>query len=583
MTRLALKQLAQTSATHGQMIRWNNTTGEYEIASRLFDAVVPDDYTLPSAAFAAGASSVFVRSGTYVETANVVIPNGGRLSGQITGTIIDLSGGFTVTVDGSARRIDTGTIAFTNGLTAVVGTGTTFTTLNAGDFIAIGAVFFEIATITDATNLDLVETWEGRTRSTFPLLGTSMFSEVIIEDICFLGATATGLNINAVRNGVFRNLVVLSCLDNILLNDCGSLAFDTCRSAYSGVDGVNVLTSRTIRFDQCHFENNVQIGADVQTGSLAVKFTGCEFDGNGVDGCQVGGNATDVQLVACGSKNNAAKGVDITAGTARVIVVGGTIEFNGGVGVDLSGAQCTLTGAQIGNNGGDGVVSGNENTIAGNRIHDNVGDGIAMAGDTNVTVSGNTIDTNGSDGISVTGGGGSDNSFIGNQIFDNTGTGLNIVAGSDMVVSGNKVANNTAAQIVDSGTDTVFALESSRARLNASHQLTGLQTATFEAEFDNGSQGASWTLDWNNGQMQRVTLTASTTTLTITAPPSVGRFMLVIVQGGAGNFDITWPASLRWPNGTPPNLTNAAGSIDIVTFAYDGTVYYGVDTSDFQA
>lgn len=117
---------------------------------------------------------------------------------------------------------------------------------------------------------------------------------------------------------------------------------------------------------------------------------------------------------------------------------------------------------------------------------------------------------------------------------------------------------------------------------NATGQIQNVKTLTYEEEHDNGSQGASWTLDWNNGQKQKVTLTASTTSLTITAPPSVGNFQLKIIQGGAGNFGITWPGTVLWPNGQAPNLTNAAGSEDIVSFYWDGTNYYGVASLDFK-
>lgn len=102
------------------------------------------------------------------------------------------------------------------------------------------------------------------------------------------------------------------------------------------------------------------------------------------------------------------------------------------------------------------------------------------------------------------------------------------------------------------------------------NDLAGAKTVTFEGEHDNGTQGASWVLDWNNGQKQRVVLSASTTSLTMTAPPGVGNFLLKITT--TGNFSIAWPASVLWPNGAPPNLTNAG--TDIVSFYWDGANYY---------
>lgn len=108
-----------------------------------------------------------------------------------------------------------------------------------------------------------------------------------------------------------------------------------------------------------------------------------------------------------------------------------------------------------------------------------------------------------------------------------------------------------------------------------------LLTVTYVTEFDNGSSGAADTIDWTVGQKQRTTLTAATVTLTFTAPPGVGNFVLKVIQDGAGGRFITWPASVKWPSATPPVLTVAAGSIDIVSFYYDGTNYFGVASYAF--
>ena len=114
-------------------------------------------------------------------------------------------------------------------------------------------------------------------------------------------------------------------------------------------------------------------------------------------------------------------------------------------------------------------------------------------------------------------------------------------------------------------------------------QLDGAATFTFGNEYDNGSQaGASYTLDWNNGQKQRITLTGNITTLTLTAPPGVGNFLIKIIQDGTGGRTITWPASVLWPGGTAPTLSAGGGARDIITFYYDGTDYHGQFGLNFQ-
>lgn len=104
----------------------------------------------------------------------------------------------------------------------------------------------------------------------------------------------------------------------------------------------------------------------------------------------------------------------------------------------------------------------------------------------------------------------------------------------------------------------------------------------FEAEFDNGNSGTADTIDFNNGQKQRSTLTGDVT-FTFTAPTSgVGNFLLKLIQDGTGTRIVTWPGTVLWPNGTDPTLSTAASSVDIVSFYWDGTNYFGVSNFDFS-
>lgn len=100
-------------------------------------------------------------------------------------------------------------------------------------------------------------------------------------------------------------------------------------------------------------------------------------------------------------------------------------------------------------------------------------------------------------------------------------------------------------------------------------------------EVDNGNSGTADTIDWGSGNFQKSTMTGNCT-YTFTAPPVKGRYQLMLVQDGTGSRTATWPAAVKWPGGTAPTLSTAASSIDIITFYYDGTSYYGVETLDFQ-
>jgi hypothetical protein len=91
----------------------------------------------------------------------------------------------------------------------------------------------------------------------------------------------------------------------------------------------------------------------------------------------------------------------------------------------------------------------------------------------------------------------------------------------------------------------------------------------------NGDVGGTVTLDWDNGNNQSLTLTSSISSLTLSNPIDGANYGLFITQGGAGGYTITWPASVKWPNATPPVITGAIGSVTTVSLIYIGTVYYG--------
>lgn len=118
-------------------------------------------------------------------------------------------------------------------------------------------------------------------------------------------------------------------------------------------------------------------------------------------------------------------------------------------------------------------------------------------------------------------------------------------------------------------------------------KTTGVQTIANKtyttpilAEVDDGNSGTSKTIDWTTGAAHKVTLTGNVT-FTFTAPAAAGaRVQLRLVQDGTGGRTATWPASVKWPSGTP-TVTSTASAIDIVTFWYDGTNYYAVIVQNF--
>jgi len=95
----------------------------------------------------------------------------------------------------------------------------------------------------------------------------------------------------------------------------------------------------------------------------------------------------------------------------------------------------------------------------------------------------------------------------------------------------------------------------------------------------NGTSGAAATIDLEDGNFHKVTLTANCT-LTFSNPPAsgtAGSFTLFLVQDGTGSRIVTWPGTVDWSGATAPTLTTTAAAVDVLTFITldGGTVWNG--------
>lgn len=97
--------------------------------------------------------------------------------------------------------------------------------------------------------------------------------------------------------------------------------------------------------------------------------------------------------------------------------------------------------------------------------------------------------------------------------------------------------------------------------------------------YDNGNSGTTKTINWLNGNRQKITLTANCT-LTFTNPTNGQTTTLVIIQDATGSRTITWP-TIKWVGATAPTLSTAASNIDIVSYIYDGTSYFATYSLNF--
>jgi len=95
---------------------------------------------------------------------------------------------------------------------------------------------------------------------------------------------------------------------------------------------------------------------------------------------------------------------------------------------------------------------------------------------------------------------------------------------------------------------------------------------------------ATTTVDWKLGNKAVMTFGAGNiTTFAFTNPTNPCNVLIKIIQDGTGSRTVTgWDADIKWAGGTAPTLSTALNSIDIISFYWDGTNYFGVASLDFS-
>lgn len=93
--------------------------------------------------------------------------------------------------------------------------------------------------------------------------------------------------------------------------------------------------------------------------------------------------------------------------------------------------------------------------------------------------------------------------------------------------------------------------------------------------FDDGNSGSTKTINWNSGQVHKTTLT-NNCTFTFSNPITGAiTYEMQVTQDATGSRIVTWPVSVLWVGGAAPTLSTVPGSIDYVSFKWNGSGYLG--------
>lgn len=108
-------------------------------------------------------------------------------------------------------------------------------------------------------------------------------------------------------------------------------------------------------------------------------------------------------------------------------------------------------------------------------------------------------------------------------------------------------------------------------------KMISLNTSDTLKEWSSTLTGAVATVNCSSGSFE-MTLTEDTI-LDFVGPPATGAyaFAIAVNQDGTGSHALSWPASVKWSNATPPTISGTANATDLfVLTTHDaGTTWYG--------
>ena len=114
------------------------------------------------------------------------------------------------------------------------------------------------------------------------------------------------------------------------------------------------------------------------------------------------------------------------------------------------------------------------------------------------------------------------------------------------------------------------------------NNISSETTITFQGEHSNSVTTGTVVIDWNTSQKQNLTITGTGCTVSFTNPLGACNLLLKVVQGDGSDTVGTWDSDIKWAGGSAPTLSTGSGNIDIISFYFDGTNYYGVASLDFS-
>jgi|688.fasta_scaffold171173_2 hypothetical protein len=155
----------------------------------------------------------------------------------------------------------------------------------------------------------------------------------------------------------------------------------------------------------------------------------------------------------------------------------------------------------------------------------------------------------------------------------------------------NTITNSTDSSIIG-GTGNTMSGKTNVVMLGTSGRTASADNTTYVenlrvfrqaqyGNFNNGSRATNYTIDWDNGNIQKVVLTGSCV-FSATNITDGTTYIFKVSQDNSGNRAATWSSGIfKFANSTPPTLSTGANAVDIFTFVAMDGLLYGVAQLNF--
>ena len=149
-----------------------------------------------------------------------------------------------------------------------------------------------------------------------------------------------------------------------------------------------------------------------------------------------------------------------------------------------------------------------------------------------------------------------------------------------------KATSSTDNHIVTFDGTTGRAIQSTGVTVDDNNNLYGMSNVNYTGQgystLHTLTDASTVTINWNNGNVQSLTLGGDRTLANPTNTRSGATYILVLKQDATGSRNVTWGSNFKWSDGIAPILTTAANGVDVITFVCDGAYLYGIGSLNFK-